>query len=213
MKKLIQIFVFTLIVLPFSAQQIRYVDTGIILNKIPQYNQAKERLESQVNAWKSEIQKEQEAIDELKLKLENEKIILTEEKIKEKEEVIVKKKEALSKKIEQKFGLNGESNTLRQNLVKPLQDQIWNAINKIAQEKKYDLIFDKNGDATLIYSNSKFDITEMVIKELGLDKVQETKPNKSIPANSKSIKNEEKRNSSQKELRPIEDGLQIQEKK
>ncbi len=164
-----------------QAQQLRYVDTDYILNKFPQYEQAKSRLQSQVNAWKSEIQKESDEIDKMQLSLENEKVILTEDKIVERQEEIDDRKAALNSKIEQKFGVNGESQQMRINLVKPLQDQIWSAINSIAQKQKYHMIFDKASGANLIYADDKYDITEMVIKELALDQLPEPKRNNPSP--------------------------------
>ncbi len=162
-----------------QAQQLRYVDTEYILSKYPQYEQAKQRLQQQVNAWKAEIVEEQEAIDQLQVSLENEKVILTDDKIAERQSEIDSKKTKLNEKIEQKFGANGESQQMRLNLIKPLQDQIWNAVNTIAQTKKYHMIFDKSNGANLIYADEQYDITEMVIKELGLDKA----PNNSAPSN------------------------------
>ncbi len=184
MKNLIILLALSLWTHSMSAQQLRYVDSDYILSKIPQYEQAKNRLEKQVSAWKAEIKKDQDEIDALKVSLENERVILTDQKIEERESEIKNKEEKLHAKISAKFGNNGESQQLRINLVKPLQDQIWNAINTIAKTKGYHLIFDKAAGANLIYADAKYDITEDVIKEMGLDKVVEDKPKARVPEGS-----------------------------
>ncbi len=168
-----------------QAQQLRYVDTDYILSKFPQYTQAKAQLQQQVNAWKTEIEQAQDEIDQMVISLENEKVILTDDKIAERQEAIDEEKSKLKEKIDQKFGVNGASQQLRENLVKPLRDQIWNTINSIAQSKNYHMIFDKAGGANLIYADEKYDITEMVIKELGLDELPESKPTPRTPVNNR----------------------------
>ncbi len=191
MKNIILTFILACTVSFFQSQQLRYVDTDYILSQIPQYNQAKSQLEGRVNAWKAEIKKEQDEIDALKQQLENERVILTDEKVEEREAVIKDKEDKLNEKIEQKFGKDGESQQLRINLVKPLQDQIWNAISSIAKSKGYHMIFDKGQGANLIYADEKYDITDMVIKELGLDKI-ESQPKPKTRSNAKSSKIEKR---------------------
>ena len=179
-----------------NAQAIRYVDTEVILQKMPQYKQAQQRLDVQVKQWQSEIEKMQKELDELKRKFQNEKVLLTEDQVKDKQNEIDEKDSLLKSEIEKRFGAEGDMLRLRESIIKPVQDQIWNAINAVAQKNKIDMIFDKNSDFTLIYSNPKFDYTKEILKELKLsvddnDK-QPSKPNVNTPKskNNKTEKSE-----------------------
>ncbi len=183
MKKILFLSVFCLTYLAFG-QAIRYVDTSVILEKMPQYKQAQQRLDVQVKAWQTDIERMQKEVDELKRKFQNEKVLLTEDQAKEKQNEIEEKDSLLKVEIEKRFGAEGDMFRLRESIVKPIQDQIWNAISAVAQKNKIDMIFDKNSDFALIYSNPKFDYTKEILKELKLsvdDKDKPSKPNTSSP--------------------------------
>lgn len=175
MKKLILLFLFSIASIFSNSQKIVYVDTRIILDQMPQYQQAKERLEKEVEKWKVKISDNQRTLDSLKSTFENEKILLTEDQQKVRwEEVSLKDKE-LKEYIEQKFGVKGELITLRQNFAKPVQNQIWNAINTLAKKENYGMIFDKSSEDTpLIFSDPKYDITEKVLNVLKGDNKKTT---------------------------------------
>lgn len=183
MKKLLFLSAFCITYLAFG-QAIRYVDTSVILEKMPQYKQAQQRLDVQVKAWQTDIERMQREADELKRKFQNEKVLLTEDQTKEKQNEIEEKDSLLKIEIEKRFGAEGDMIRLRESIVKPIQDQIWNAISAVAQKNKIDMIFDKNSDFTLIYSNPKFDYTKEILKELKLnvdDKDKPSKPNTNSP--------------------------------
>jgi Skp family chaperone for outer membrane proteins len=168
------------------AQKMAYVDTQYILKQLPQYQQFEQRLNNEVKKWQEEIVNRQSALEKLRIEFENEKVLLTDDQQKSRLMSIDSTDRALHEFIEKKFGSKGESVSLRINLVKPIQDQIWNAINAIAIKDKYNLILDKSSDLIMVYTDSKYDITDKVLKQLGIaTKKKEEK--KGIPSSVKNI--------------------------
>lgn len=162
------------------AQKMAYVDTQYILKQLPQYQQSEQRLDHEVKKWQEEIVNRQSMLEKLRIEYENEKVLLTEDQQKSRLMSIDSTDKALHEFIEKKFGSKGESVNLRINLVKPIQDQIWNAINAIAIKDKYNLILDKSSDLIMVYTDSKYDITDKVLKQLGIaTKKKEDKNGKS----------------------------------
>lgn len=138
---------------------------------MPQYKQAQQRLDAEVKRWQKEIQLKQDSLEQMKISFENEKILLTEDQQKLKSEEIKDSEKKLKEFVDKKFGTNGDTFSMRLSFAKPAQDQIWNAINAVASKNKYDMIFDKSSSlSVMIFSNPKYDITDKVLKELGLDK-------------------------------------------
>ncbi len=148
------------------SQKVHYVDTQYILKEMPKYQNAQDKLESKVNDWEKELTSEKEKIDKLELKFENQKVLFTDSQIKEKQKEIDELKEKYQELRIKRFGTNGDIIRTRQSLVRPIQDQIWNAINKVAKKKGIGIVLDKSSDLIIIYSNPKFDISNLVLKEL-----------------------------------------------
>ena len=148
------------------SQKVYYVDTEYILKQMPKYQQAQKQLETMVGQWESELNAEKEKVGQLETKFENQKILFTENQIKEKEEEILKAKEKLQELKLKRFGTKGDILRTRQSLVRPIQDQIWNAINKVAKKKSIGIVLDKSSDLIMVYTNPKFNISDLVIKEL-----------------------------------------------
>ncbi|MDR1876746.1 MAG: OmpH family outer membrane protein [Flavobacteriaceae bacterium] len=184
MKKIITYIILLIFSLSF-AQKIAYVDTQYILKQMPQYQQSEQRLNSEAKKWQEEIIKQQSTLEKLRVAFENEKILLTEDQQKTRVAVIDSTEKVLNDFIEKKFGTNGESISLRVNLVKPLQDQIWNAINTVATKDKYNIIFDKSSDLIMIFTDSKYDITDTVLKQLGMGGKDEKEASKSKSSRAK----------------------------
>ncbi len=152
------------------AQKMAYVDTQYILKQMPQYQQAEQRLNAEIKKWQDEIKNQQSRLEKMRVGFENEKVLLTEEQQKTKLAAIDSTEKKLNEFIDKKFGTNGESTTLRYNLAKPVQDQIWNAISAIVAKDKYNIIFDKSSDLIMVFTDSKYDITDKVLKQLGIGK-------------------------------------------
>jgi Skp family chaperone for outer membrane proteins len=166
--------IFLLIVLLFSVttfwsqrnQIIAYIDMEYILENVPEYIQAQNTLDAKVAKWRKKLDKQARHIEVLKSDLANEKAILTKDLIEEKEEEITIKQEELRRLESLYFGPNGDLFSVRKLLVKPIQDQVYNAIQSIAKRKKYDFVFEKSSDLVMLYSNKKYDISELVLSTI-----------------------------------------------
>ncbi len=155
-------------------QRIGYIDMEYILENVPEYTDAQARLNVKVATWQQKLDGIKREIEILKTDLSNEKPLLTQELISEREEDIQIKEEDLRKLQAAYFGPKGDLYLLRKQLVKPVQDQIYNAIQNIAVRKKYDLVLDRSSDLILLYANKRFDVSELVLNSIvkGRKKVQ-----------------------------------------
>ena len=168
----------TLIVLFFSiqisiaqkSQNIAYIDMEYILENVPEYVTAQNNLNAKVEDWKSKLQKLERHIEVLKTDLANEKAILTKDLIEEKEEDIIIKQEELARLESLYFGPKGDMFLLRKQLIKPVQDLVYNSVQGIAKRKKYDFVFDKSSELVMLYSNKKHDISELVLSTIVKDR-------------------------------------------
>ncbi|MDY0780875.1 OmpH family outer membrane protein [Tenacibaculum sp. IB213877] len=181
MKKNIFTIVLLFIVTALSAQKsqkIGYIDMEYILQNIPEYIEAQNSLNEKVAKWKVNLDKEARSIEVLKTDLANEKAILTKDLIEEREEDIAIKQEALRRLESLYFGPDGDMYILRKQLVQPIQDQVYNAVQTIAARGKYDFVFDKSSDLVMLYSNKKHDISELVVKMINIDQRKQAKLDK-----------------------------------
>ncbi len=155
--------------------RIAYIDMEYILENLPEYQTALKELDQKANKWKAEIEKRTQEIKDMKISLEQEKVLLTKELLQEKEEEIAFKEKSLLKYQLEKFGPEGDYILQKQNLVAPVQDRVFNAVTKLVQSSKYDIIFDKSNDKMgIIYTNPKMDISDKILKliqkEKGIEK-------------------------------------------
>jgi outer membrane protein len=164
---LLAISAFTFIGSTFG-QRFAYVDTEYILDMLPDYRSAQKQLDALSLDWEKEMDKKQEEIDKMYHEFEAEKILLTEELKKKKEAEIKAKEQELKDFRNQKFGYEGELFKKRAELIKPIQDKIFDAVQKIAKTSALDFIFAKGGEVIMLYSNSKYDKSDEVLKELGI---------------------------------------------
>ena len=156
-------------------QLIAYVDMDYILENVPEYTKAQNTLDAKVDKWKKKIDQETREIEILKSDLANEKAILTQDLIEEKEEEILIRQEKLRRLESLYFGPDGDLFKIRQQLVKPIQDQVYNAIQSIVKRKKYDFVFEKSSDLILLYSNKKYDISELALATIDRTRLAEQK--------------------------------------
>ena len=148
------------------SQIIAYIDMEYILENVPEYLEAQNTLDAKVVKWQQKLDKQARFIEVLKTDLANEKAILTKDLIEEKEEEISLKHDELRRLESLYFGPKGDMFTLRKKLVKPIQDQVYNAIQNISARKKYDFVFDKSSELVMLYSNKKYDISELVLASI-----------------------------------------------
>jgi Skp family chaperone for outer membrane proteins len=156
-------------VLSFSQSRgvkIGYIDMDYILEKVPDYAEAKNQLEQKAQKWKQEIEVKKNDVKALKEALNTEKVLLTKELIEEREEEIAFLEKELLDYQEKRFGARGDLIIQKSLLVKPIQDQIFTAIQDIAETKKYDFIFDKSSDLTMLFAAQRFDISDQVVRIL-----------------------------------------------
>ena len=196
MKKLFFLLVLLLTVSFASAQKyqkIAYIDMEYILENVPEYLQAQNTLNAKVAQWKQKLDKQARHIEVLKTDLANQKAILTKDLIEEKEDEIQLKQDELRRLESLYFGPKGDMFLLRKQLVKPIQDQVFNAVQKIASIKKFDFVFDKSSDFVMLYSNKKYDISDLVLSTINRNrkisdkKKAKNKPNPALTAKQKEI--------------------------
>ena len=165
MKIYILIFLLSLSTLT-HAQKFAYVDSDYILERIPEYASAQDQIEKLSLNWQSEIEEIYQEIDLMYKKYQADKILLTQEmKNKRESEIINKEKEA--KELQrQRFGPEGDLYKKRQDLMKPIQDKVYNAIQDFSNEKRYDIIFDKSSNLIMLFSNPDLDKSDDILKML-----------------------------------------------
>ncbi len=168
MKKLILLNIFLFATVFFSyAQKFAYVDTEYILENITEYQDAQTELDRIAAEWQAEIEKRYAAVEKLYMEYQAEQVLLTEEMKKQREEEIIAKEKAIKEYQKQKFGYEGELFKKRQELVKPIQDRVYDAIQKIAKSKGYDIILDRSAGLVMLYAEARFDKSDDVLRHLG----------------------------------------------
>jgi outer membrane protein len=149
------------------AQKYSFVNTDYILNNIPEYTDAQSQLDELSAQWQKEIEAKFADIDKMYKSFQNEAVLLPEDMKKKREEDIVKKEKDVKDLQKKRFGKDGDLFKKRQELIKPIQEKIYNAIEEIAIAENYAVVFDKASGAALIYTNAKYDISEQVLDKLG----------------------------------------------
>ncbi|UTW64360.1 OmpH family outer membrane protein [bacterium SCSIO 12741] len=152
------------------SQKFVYVNTELILESMPEYSEAQEQLDKLSKQWQETIELKYKDIERLYQAYKAEKILLTEDLKKKREEEILKKEEEVRQYQKEKFGVNGELFKTRQKLIKPLQDKIYEALKDLADRNNYAVVFDLASTSNILYSNSRYDKTDIVIKKLGYSK-------------------------------------------
>ena len=143
------------------------VDTEYVLKQIPEYTQAQNQLNQMSKQWQGEVEALLSEADALQKALDSERILLTDEMIGEREKMIKEKEDQARKLQRQYFGPEGDLFKKRQELIKPIQDQVYNAVQDVARKKRLDAVFDKGSSLTILYNSKKSDISEDVLEALG----------------------------------------------
>lgn len=172
--------IFAVLFLLFSfaanAQKIGVVDTNYILNKLPQYKAAEERLSMQVKNWQDEIQNLQTDYQNKKAALENERVLLVGDQLKQRETEVADLDKKIKMLINTRFGSNGEINSARSNAAKPFQDQIWNAIKTVSEKNSLGIVLDKSNNISVIFLDKRYDYTDKVL-DLLVKNIENTRSN------------------------------------
>lgn len=149
------------------AQKYAFVDTEYILGHIPSYKAAQDQLDKLSQGWQKEIETAKGEIEQLYKNYQSEQVLLSEEMRKKKEDEIVAKEKEVKDLQKKYFGPEGDLYKKRQELIKPIQDEIYNAVKDLSNEGGYSVIFDTSQGANILYFNPKFDISDEVLQKLG----------------------------------------------
>ena len=166
-QRLLFLIIFSTFILESHAQKFAYVDSDYILEKMPEFKQAQERINDFSAEWQQEIESLYNQIDQMYKDYQSEQILLTPEMKIKREELIIEK-EKFAQALQQKyFGPEGDLYKKRSDLIKPIQDRIFNAIQQLAVNNKYSIIFDKSSDLIMLYSNPSYDKSDDVLQLMG----------------------------------------------
>ena len=146
--------------------RVGYIDMNIILKNIDEYNKASSLLDKNIEKWKKEIELKKIQLNQYEDQLNTERILLTPELINDRELEIKDFASEIINLQEKRFGPKGDMIIQRSKLIQPVQDQVLSVVKQIAEEKKYDLIFDRSSSLTMLYSAKIYDISELVIKRI-----------------------------------------------
>ena len=150
------------------SQKYAIIDTRYILDKMPDYKEAQKQLDEIAAGWQKEIDAKQVELDKMYKDYEGEQVMLTEELRKKREDQLFNKEKDLRDQQRKRFGFEGDLFKKRQELIKPIQDKVYNAVQKMAVTRGYDFVLDKSEGITIIFADPKLDKSEDVLKDLGV---------------------------------------------
>lgn len=150
-----------------SAQKFAFVDTDYILQNIPEYSDAQAQLDDLSKQWQKEIDAKFAEVEKMYQSYQAEYVLIPEEIRKQKEQEIINAEKAAQQLQMQRFGSDGDLFKKREELVKPIQDKIFSAIEAVSAEKNIGIVFDKAGAVTMMYANVKYDLSDDVLSNMG----------------------------------------------
>jgi len=171
MKKIFFSFLFSIILfngISFSQLKIGYVDSDAIMDKLPKEQDARKKLDALVQEWQTELNKMESDWKTKYDDYEKRKLIMTDQTRAELEAELVKLEQQIADYREKKFGTNGELFQKQEELMKPVQNKIFNAIQEVATEEDFDFVFDRSGDIMILYAKEQYDVTQLVLDKLKL---------------------------------------------
>jgi outer membrane protein len=169
MKKLLFVALsFMLFTFAGNAQRYAVIDSKYILEKLPEYKDAQKKLDQFSEQWQQEIDQKQAIVDKMIKDYDAEQVMLSDELKKKREDELYNKEKELRDLQKKRFGFEGDLFKKRQELIKPIQDRVYNAVQKLAVDKQYDFILDKSEGITVIFADPKLDKSEDVLRNLGV---------------------------------------------
>ena len=148
------------------AQSFAFVNTEQILEQSPAYQDAQKQIDATVESWNKEVQQRYKQIDDAYKAFQAEQVLLSDTERRQREEQIVTMEKETREFQKKRFGSNGDLQKKREELIKPIQDEVYLAIEKVANRKKYDFILDRSSGASILFANPKYDVTDEVLKEV-----------------------------------------------
>jgi len=166
MKKLIILFALFFVCPIFAQVKIGYINSEAIMKQLPEAQDAQRKLDNLVQEWQAELRKLESEWKQKYDAYDRDKLIMSDQTRAEKEKELVDLENRIMQYREQKFGQNGELFQKQEEFMKPIQNKIFNALEKIAKDEGYDFVFDKSGEILLLYANEKYDLTNKVLQAL-----------------------------------------------
>src|SRR5215210_25873 len=169
MKKLFFVAVFSLLIGGFAqAQKYAIIDTRYILDKMPDYREAQKQLDDFAAIWQRDIDNMQKELDKMYTAFDAEQVMLSEELKTKRQDQLFQREKTVRDLQRQRFGFEGDLFKKRQELIKPIQDKVYNAVQKLAVQGGYDFILDKSEGITVIFADPKLEKSDDVLRELGV---------------------------------------------
>jgi outer membrane protein len=169
MKKILIIaYCLLFIAVSSNAQRYAIIDSKYILEKIPEYKEAQKKLDQFSEQWQQEIDQKQAITDKMIKEYDAEQVMLSDELKKKREDELFNKEKELRDLQKKRFGFEGDLFKKRQELIKPIQDKVYNAVQKLAIDKQFDFILDKSEGITVIFADPKLDRSDDVLRNLGV---------------------------------------------
>lgn len=150
------------------SQRFAFVDTDYILGRIPVYDASQKQLDKIAADWQKEIEQKKAEIENLYKDYQAERVLLTDDMRKKREDIIIQREQAMKELQRKYFAPEGDLFKKRQELIKPIQDDVFNAIKALAEEGNYDVIFDTASGPTMLYTNPRFDKSDEILQKLGI---------------------------------------------
>lgn len=171
-RKILFAFVMILLSLPVFSQKYAYIDSEYILGNIPEYKEAQAELDRIAAIWQKEIEGKFRTIDSMYKSFQVKVITLPENQKKNYEDQIISVEQEAKNLQKKRFGKDGDLFKKREELVKPIQDKVFTAIEEYAKEKGYAFVFDVSGSMTIVYADDKFDINDAILEKLGITPIK-----------------------------------------
>jgi len=169
MKKILFIAAILFAGTQLQAQRYCVIDSKYILDNLPEYKQAQTKLDESSTQWQKEIDAKLQEVDRMYKAYQAEQVMLSEEMKKKREDEIIKKEKEAKDLQKKRFGFEGDLFKKRQELVKPVQDKVYNAVQRMSSSKAFDVIFDKSADLSIFFADPKIDKSDDVLRELGVN--------------------------------------------
>ena len=168
MKHILFITLFSLALFSGKAQRYAVIDSKYILEKIPDYKEAQKKLDEFSQTWQQELDQKQADVDKMFKDFDAEQVMLPDNLKKKREDELYNKEKELRDLQRKRFGFEGDLFRKRQELIKPIQDKVYNAVQKLATDKQYDFILDKSEGITIIFADPKLDKSDDVLRNMGV---------------------------------------------
>ena len=169
MKRILLLITILIFVENIKAQKFAYVDSQYILEHITEYKQAKQELDNISYQWQEEIETAYQDIDKLYRAYQTDKVLLTDKMRQDREDEIIEKEKEVKELQQQRFGTDGDLYKKQEELIRPIQNLIYNAIQEFAEQGRYSVIFDKSSDLLMLYADENLDKSEKILDYLGYD--------------------------------------------